>query len=265
MTAALAAVELDFGYPGHPVGRAVSLSFAAGEVVCLLGPNGGGKTTFFKTLLGLIPRQGGRVLLDADDLAGLTRTEIARRVGYVPQANVGYFPFTVHEMAVMGRTAYISPFAGPSAQDRRIAMDALGRVGIARLADQSYTRISGGERQLALIARALAQAAPLVVMDEPTASLDFGNQARVLEVVRELAADGTGVLLATHDPDHAFAIADRVALFHDGKLLADGSPQQTVTPANLHAVYGIDVDVVDVATRAGNRRVCLPGGRAAAR
>jgi iron complex transport system ATP-binding protein len=261
MSAVLAAADLDFGYPGHPVGYAVSLAFAAGEIVCLLGPNGGGKTTFFKTLLGLIPRQGGRVLLEADDLSRLSRAEIARRVAYVPQANVGYFPFTIHEIAVMGRTAYTSPFSGPSAQDRCIAMDALARVGIERLADQPYTRVSGGERQLALIARALAQSAPLLVMDEPTASLDFGNQSRVLQVVRELAAKGTGVLLATHDPDHAFAIADRVALFHRGRLLADGPPQLTVTPANLLAVYGIDVDVVDVATPAGNRRVCISRGR----
>jgi iron complex transport system ATP-binding protein len=260
----LAAVDLDFGYPDHPVGHEVSLAFAAGEVVCLLGPNGGGKTTFFKTLLGLIPRRAGQVLLDVEDLSQLTRAEIARRVAYVPQANIGYFPFTVHEMAVMGRTAYISPFAGPSAQDRRIAMDALGRVGITHLAEHAYTRISGGERQLALIARALAQAAPLIVMDEPTASLDFGNQSRVLAVVRELAAQGTGVLFATHDPDHAFAIADRVAIFHDGRLMADGPPRSTITPDALRTVYGIEVDVVDVATAAGMQRVCLPRGRIAA-
>jgi iron complex transport system ATP-binding protein len=258
MSSALAAIDLAFGYPDHRVGRAVSLAIRAGEVVCLLGPNGGGKTTFFKTLLGLIPRQGGQIMLDADDLGALTRAAIARRVGYVPQANVGYFPFTVHQMAVMGRTAYISPFAGPSAHDRRIAAEALARVGIARLADQPYTRISGGERQLALIARALAQAAPLIVMDEPTASLDFGNQSRVLAVVRELAAQGTGVLFATHDPDHAFAIADRVAIFHDGTLLADGPPRATITAAALRTVYGIEVDVVDVATPSGSQRVCLP-------
>ncbi|HUH93702.1 MAG TPA: ABC transporter ATP-binding protein [Casimicrobiaceae bacterium] len=263
MSAALVAIGLDFGYPEHPVGHAVSLSLAAGEVVCLLGPNGGGKTTFFKTLLGLIPRRGGEVRIDESDLTTLTRAEIARRVAYVPQANVGYFPFTVHEMAVMGRTAYISPFSGPSVQDRRIAMEALERVGIARLADQPYTRISGGERQLALIARALSQAAPLVVMDEPTASLDFGNQSRVLAVVRELAAHGTGVLFATHDPDHAFAIADRVAIFHDGRLIGDGPPHRTITPEALRTVYGIEVDVVDVATPQGARRVCLPGGRIA--
>ena len=140
----------------------------------------------------------------------------------MPQAHIGYFPFTVRDVVLMGRTAHLAAFAGPSRRDRDLAEEALARLGLARLADAIYTQISGGERQLTLIARALAQAAPLLVMDEPTASLDFGNQVRVLEQVTALARSGIGVLLSTHDPDQAFQCADRVALLRGGELIAHG-------------------------------------------
>jgi iron complex transport system ATP-binding protein len=255
----LEGLALDFGYPGHPVGRGVSLSLSAGEIVCLLGPNGGGKSTLFRTLLGLLPSQGGEVRLDGDALPALSRTAIAKRVSYVPQAHAGYFPFTMRDVVLMGRTAHLSPFAAPSKHDVGIADACLSRLGLSALADQVYTRVSGGERQLALIARALAQQAPLIVMDEPTASLDFGNQARVLDEVRALARAGIGVIMATHDPDQAFLCADRVALLHDGRLIADAPPVEAITPATLREVYGIDADVIDVTLASGERRrVCVP-------
>ncbi len=256
---AVAAIDLDFGYPGHPVGRGVSFTFGPGEVVCLLGPNGRGKTTFFRTRLGLIGAQGGRVTIGGEDIARLARREIAKRLSYVPQAHAGYFPFTVRDVVTMGRTAHLPAFAGPTSHDEAIALDALERVHLSHLAEQPYTRISGGERQLALIARALAQQAPLVVMDEPTASLDFGNQVRVLAEVKRLKSDGVGVLMSTHDPDHAFLCADRVALIHDGRLVADAPPAVAITPQALRDVYGIDVEVRDVPTSDGSlRRVCVP-------
>jgi iron complex transport system ATP-binding protein len=255
----LEGISLDFGYPDHPVGHGVTLALAAGEIVCLLGPNGGGKSTLFRTLLGLLPAQGGEVRLDGDPLAMLSRAAIAKRVSYVPQAHTGYFPFTVRDVVLMGRTAHLSPFAAPSKRDADIADACLARLGLAALADHVYTRISGGERQLALIARALAQDAPLVVMDEPTASLDFGNQVRVLDEVRALAASGIGVIMATHDPDQAFLCADRVVLLHDGRLVADAPPREAITPATLAEVYGVDADVIDITLATGEtRRVCVP-------
>jgi iron complex transport system ATP-binding protein len=246
------------------VGRNASLALGAGEIVCLLGPNGGGKTTLFRTLLGLLPAQGGRVLLDGADLRTLPRREVAKRIGYVPQAHTGYFPFTVRDVVLMGRTAHLAPFAGPSRRDRELADEAIARMGLTRLAGAVYTRISGGERQLALIARALAQAAPLVVMDEPTASLDFGNQVRVLAQIAALARSGIGVLLSTHDPDQAFQCADRVALLRGGELVADGRPEEVLTPESLRALYGVEVRVVDASLPDGTRRrVCLPAQDAA--
>ena len=155
----LAAQKLAYGYPGRRIGNDVTFELNAGEVLCLLGPNGSGKTTLFKTLLGLLPVQGGEVILDGRDLRTLQRDAIARLVSYVPQAHGAFFPYTVLEVVLMGRTAHLGLFAAPSASDHGAALDAIRRRGIAHLADTTYTRIAGGERQLALIARALAQLA----------------------------------------------------------------------------------------------------------
>ena len=252
----LAAHDLAIGYRGTTVGRDLTLSVARGEVLCLLGPNGCGKTTLFKTLLGLIPDHGGRIEIDGRPLAGFTRAEFARRVGYVPQANVAYFPFGVLDVVLMGRASHISTFAAPSERDRAAARRALETLGVTRLADKLYTEISGGERQMVLIARALAQEPELIVMDEPTASLDFGNQARVLERIRELAASGIAVVISTHDPGHAFACADRVAMMQGGGIVALGPPQAVLTPENLHRLYGVEVAVAYLA--AAGRHVCTP-------
>ena len=254
----LAADNLAFGYRSRQVGSGVTLELGRGEVLCLLGPNGSGKTTLFKTLLGLLPPQAGRVLVDGSDAALLSRDVIARHVSYVPQAHGAFFPYTVREVVLMGRTAHLGLFSAPAARDRSAAMDALRRMGIAHLADAIYTQISGGERQLALIARALAQDARMVIMDEPTANLDFGNRVRVLERVRALAAEGIGVLLSTHDPDHAFLCADRVALLHDGELLGAGMPAMLMTEDNLERLYGVPVSLMEVKSADGLRRICLP-------
>ena len=245
--------ELAFGYPERPVGRNVSLSIASGEVLCLLGPNGCGKTTLFKTILGLLAPQGGRVTIDGDDLLSLSRPVIARRIAYVPQATTTPFPYTALELVLMGRVAHRGLFAGPTSEDRDAAAQALSDLGIGHLTSRDATRLSGGQRQLVMIARALAQAAPIIVMDEPTASLDFGNQVTVLRAVKRLAETGIGIILATHDPDHAFAVATRVALMRGGALIAAGSPDATVTAENLRNMYGVDVTVEKLAS---GRRVC---------
>lgn len=254
----LAVRDLAFGYPGKRVGGGVSFELAAGEVMCLLGPNGGGKTTLFKTVLGLIPAQGGEVRYGETPLAALARAEVARIAGYVPQAHSGYFPFSVFDVVLMGRAAHLGPFASPGRRDREIARQALATIGIERLADAIYTRISGGERQMTLIARALAQEPQVLVMDEPTASLDFGNQVRVMERIAALARAGLAVVLSTHDPDQAFLVADHVAMLHEGRLVRLGPPNDTITPESLKLVYGVDIAVVEIAAGAGTRRVCVP-------
>ena len=251
----LEATDLSFGYPERPVGRNVTLALGPGEVLCLLGPNGCGKTTLFKTLLGLLPRQGGTIAIGGEALDRLTRRALALRLAYVPQAQGLPFPFTALEVVLMGRVAHRGLLEGPTAADRAGAVAALAELGIGELAGRDVTRLSGGQRQLVLIARALAQAAPLVVMDEPTASLDFGNQVRVLTEVKRLAARGTGVLLSTHNPDHAFAVATRVVLMRDGAFLATGLPGRVLTADNLRAAYEVPVSVERL--RSG-QTICAP-------
>ncbi|HQR53447.1 MAG TPA: ABC transporter ATP-binding protein [Burkholderiales bacterium] len=256
----LRAEALAYGYPGRIVGNDVEVALAAGEVVCVLGPNGGGKTTLFRTLLGLLPVQNGHIALGGRPLQDWSRRNLARVVGYVPQAHAANFAFSVREIVLMGRTAHIGAFAAPSHRDREAADAALATLGIAHLGDRAYTEVSGGERQLALIARALAQEAELLLLDEPTASLDFGNQLRVLDQLRALAERGIGVLFSTHDPDHAFLCAERVVMLRDGRILATGRPAEVITRDNLQRLYGVDVEIVTATLSDGRAsHLCVPG------
>ncbi len=253
----LQATALDIGYPGRVVGRGFELTLRPGEVLALLGPNGGGKTTLLKTLLGLLPPRAGRVQLDDRELAAFDVAERARRLAYVPQASAGSFAFSVHDLVLMGRTAHGGLLARPNSRDHAIAHVALERMGIAELGDRPVTMISGGERQLALIARALAQQSGLVVLDEPTASLDFGNQGRVLREITRLAADGLGVLFSTHDPNHALRCAQTALLVRDGRTLAQGPVAQVLQPAQLQALYA--APVLALRDAASERLAFLPG------
>ena len=237
----LQALDLAVGYPGHAVGRSFSLQLRPGRVLALLGPNGGGKTTLLKTLLGLLPPQGGQVMLDGRPLAAFSARERARRLAYVPQSHVGAFAFSVSDLVLMGRTAHGGLLARPAAHDREVAAAALQRLGIEHLAQRPATQVSGGERQLALIARALAQEAGFVVLDEPTASLDFGNQGKVLREIRRLEDQGLGVLFSTHDPNHASRHADEALLVRDGCTLACGPVQQVLQRPLLEQLYGAPV------------------------
>ena len=238
----MAVLELQGLRTGHGrrmVSEAVELRIAAGEVLCLLGPNGCGKTTLFRTVLGLLPPLAGRVLVQGQPVQHWSRAEFARRVGYVPQAQAGVFAFAALDMVLMGRAARLSLLARPSGADRAMALACMERLQIAHLAERRYTELSGGERQLVLIARALAQEPALLVMDEPTASLDFGNQIRVLEQIAALSAQGMAVLLSTHQPEHALRVASRIALLGHGRLQAVGEPRSVATPAALAALYGV--------------------------
>jgi iron complex transport system ATP-binding protein len=237
----LQALDLAVGYPGHAVGSGFTLVLQPGRVLALLGPNGGGKTTLLKTLLGLLPPQGGQVKLDGRPLDHFNARERARRLAYVPQSHAGAFAFTVFDLVLMGRTAHGGLLARPGAHDREVAVAALQRLGIQHLAQRPATQVSGGERQLALIARALAQEAGFVVLDEPTASLDFGNQGKVLREIRRLADQGLGVLFSTHDPNHASRHADEALLVRDGRPLASGPVQQVLQQPLLEQLYGAPV------------------------
>ncbi|MDH1252861.1 ABC transporter ATP-binding protein [Comamonas thiooxydans] len=230
---------LSTGHGRSVVSESVDLSIATGEVLCLLGPNGCGKTTLFRTVLGLLPPLAGRVLVEGQPVQHWPRAEFARRVGYVPQAQAGVFAFEALDMVLMGRAARLPLLARPSGADRAMALACMERLQISHLAARRYTELSGGERQLVLIARALAQEPALLVMDEPTASLDFGNQIRVLEQIEALSAQGMAMLLSTHQPEHGLRVASRIALLGHGRLLGVGEPRALATPAALAELYGV--------------------------
>jgi iron complex transport system ATP-binding protein len=247
--------SLAFGFPGRTVGREVSFALSAGEVMCVLGPNGGGKTTLFRTVLGLLAPHGGAVRLQGRDLGSFSRGEIARQIGYVPQGHAAYFAYTVREFVLMGRTAHLGVFSSPSRVDFAVADRVLESLGIGPLAAKPVSEISGGERQLALVARALAQEPKLLVLDEPTASLDFGNQVRVLQRISALAGSGISILFSSHDPDHAFLCARRALLLAEGRVLEIGAPRAVIRADTLERLYGVSVKVIDLG---GGAHTCLP-------
>lgn len=238
---------------GRTILRNVTFSLGEGEVLCVLGPNGVGKTTLLRCVTGLEPLHAGTVRLDGHDLADLPRRVVGQRVGLVPQGDAPAFSFSVREMVEMGRAPHLGWMAAPGAADRAIAAAALERLGIGHLAARAYPELSGGERQMVLIARALAQQPRLLMLDEPTAHLDFANQARVLDLVQHLAGQGLGILMTTHDPSHAFRIGSTALLLQNDLSASFGPTRTVLTEANLTAAFGRRVSLATL----DGQTVCL--------
>jgi iron complex transport system ATP-binding protein len=254
----LEARHLDFGFASRIVGRDLAFRLEPRSIACLLGPNGSGKTTLLRTLLGLLAPRGGELLLEDRGLAAWGAAARARHLAYVPQAADSDFDFSAIEMVEMGRSMHRGPFSPPNDEDRRVARDSLERLDIAALAERPVQRLSGGERQLVLVARALATGATYLLLDEPTAHLDFGNQARVLAELRRLADGGHGILFTSHAPEHAFEVADHALLLRAGGMLAAGPVAEVMTAENLSALYGRPVDVLETRDGQGRlRRLCV--------
>jgi iron complex transport system ATP-binding protein len=224
----------------------IDLKSAENDVLCILGPNGCGKTTLLKCISGILKLKQGDILLDGQSMLEMKRHEIAAVMGYIPQEHATGFAYKVIDVILMGRTPHLSIFSSPSEKDYHIAEEAIEMVGISHLINSKYTEISGGERQLVLIARTLAQQPRMLLLDEPTSHLDFRNQALILKLVVKLAKNGLSVIMTSHFPDHALAYSGQIALMHDGNFLAQGSPKDVVNEKTLEKIYGIGVKIFSV-------------------
>ena len=233
--------NLGFAYDNRPILQGVSFSLGEGQLVALLGCNGAGKTTLLRCILGLNEGYSGSITVDGGEVRTLRPRELSHRIAYIPQVHYPAFRYSVLEMVLMGTTHGLSMVGAPGAHEEAAALSALRTLNTESLAQRDYGKLSGGEQQMVLIARALVQGTKLLLMDEPTASLDYGNQQRVLAAVRQLTREGYTVLLSTHDPQHALTYADRILALSGGTLIADGAPRDALTPALIHTLYGVDV------------------------
>ena len=230
----LSVENLSFAYGAVPVLRDVSFTAEGGELVSVLGPNGVGKTTLFRCILGTLTPQTGHIKMDGQDLATLPPRERARRIAYIPQIHPPTFGYTVLDTVLMGAARQLNAFQQPgAAQIRR---------------ERNFAHLSGGEQQLVLIARALAQRSEVLMMDEPTSALDYGNQLRILQMVRRLAAQGYTVILSTHNPQHALTFATTLLALHGGTAAAWGRPAQVLTPELMETLYGVRAEFLQTAS-----------------
>ena len=248
--------NLSFSYGDRPVLHDISFRVEKGEFLSILGPNGVGKSTLFRCVLGLLSGYTGQVLVDGADSRSFTVREAAKHIAYIPQSSHPIFNYSVFDIVLMGRTSGLSTFRSPKKQDTELCRWALEKVGIPHLSDRCFHRLSGGEQQLVLIARALVQKAPILMLDEPTASLDFGNQLLVLEQCRNLAREGYTVIQTTHNPEQSYQYSDRILTLQHGRVLAEGTPKEVLTEKTIRALYGVEVDVVSL--RDDRARICLP-------
>ena len=248
--------NLSFSYGEHPVLNSVSFAAEYGEFLSVLGPNGVGKSTLFRCMLGILRPQQGRTVIDGRDISGLSASELSKSIAYIPQSHDPVFNYSVLDTVLMGTTARLGKFSAPGQKEREYALAMLERLNLSDLQSRGYRNISGGERQLVLIARAMAQQAKILIMDEPSSSLDFRNRVRVMDTVKGLTEQGYCVIQSTHDPDQAYCYSDKVAALYGGEVLALGSPKETVCDAVMSKLYGMDVTVCSL--REDEIRVCVP-------
>lgn len=236
--------DLKFQYKDHLVLDGIDLPIIEGEVIGILGPNGCGKTTLLKNLNKNLSPCGGCVLLNGEDMANLTKKEIAREIAVVPQTNEVHFAFTVRDMVAMGRMPFQGMMSGASSEDERIVDEAIERTGLSKYVDRHINTMSGGERQRVIIARAIAQTPKILLMDEPTLHLDISMQFDALNLVHKLSKEtGLTVVIVSHDLAMVARYCDRIVMIHDHKIHAIGRPEQVLTEENMRTVFNVDAEL----------------------
>lgn len=248
--------KLSFSYGEHRVLNEVSFLADYGEFVSVIGPNGVGKTTLFRCILGLNKPDGGCIRIEEKDISEMEPKELARKIAYIPQSHNPVFNYSVFDMVLMGTTAQMGRTTSPGKIQREMASQAMELLGITDIQNRGFRYISGGERQLVLIARAIAQQAKIMVMDEPTASLDFGNRIQVMKTVRKLVDGGYTVIQSTHDPNQAYMYSDKVLALDEGTVAMYGPPDEVINSELITKLYGVDVEVCNL--RNDKVRVCIP-------
>ena len=238
--------DLSFSYPKHPVLQNISLSAKDGEFISLLGNNGSGKTTLFKSILGLLKVKSGSVSIDGENLSTMSIKERAKKTAYIPQETKQVFAYSVLSQVLMGCTANISTLSSPGEKEVQTALDALKTLGIEHLKDRNINALSGGERQLVLCARALAGKAKCLLFDEPTASLDYGNQISVLSIIHKLTKSGYLAIVSTHNVEQALNFSTRIILLNNKQITFNGTPEQLVNSDILERFYMTPLSVIKI-------------------
>lgn len=249
--------NISCGYKRKKILKNINLSFKTGNIYTILGGNGIGKTTLFKSILGFIDLKGGDICFDGKSITSMTEKEIATFVSYVPQAKNYSMQYTVFDIILMGRALHIKKFGIPSDGDIARVNAVMEQMKIDKFKNLMYSELSGGEQQIVLIARALVQESKFIIMDEPASNLDFENIKMVLDVLKELRHKDIGIIMSSHSPDHALYCNDHVVMISKDKKIIEGSVQQTITQKNLYSVYGVQLDIISSEDVHGNvRRSC---------
>ncbi len=246
--------NLSFGYSKDKILDNISFEVNSGDFVCVLGKNGIGKSTLFKLLLGFLKKDEGEILIDNKPLDSFSRKELAREVAYIPQYSTSAFNYSVFDTVLMGTTCRLDTLATPKDKEKQIARDAINQFEIMHLANKNTSTISGGERQLVVLARAIAQGSKILILDEPTANLDYGNQFRVMKTISKLKKLGYIIILSTHNPEQAMWFSDKIMVLDNKKIIAYGDTNEIIDEKLLNQIYSIDIDLIEK----DGKKICFP-------
>jgi iron complex transport system ATP-binding protein len=246
----------EFSYNGKDkIFEDINFTFEEKDVLCILGPYGTGKSTLIKCINGLLKLDKGNILFQDNDIKTMSKVELAKIMGYVPQTHRSTFAFSVLDVVLLGRAPHLGLTDFPGEKDVKIARKSIKDLEILHLEDKPYTEISSGEIQLVILARVLTQQPKMLLLDEPTSHLDFRNQTRTLDIIKKISKSGLSVIMTSHYPDHAFISSNKVAILNKGKLMAIGDPEDVITEKSMSETYGSDVKILNVEN---HRKAVIP-------